>query len=52
MKWLQITVEEVPNGSAMLDEGTAIGDDAMTVLENLKTRTLFVNELIEVCHYK
>nr|XP_039260361.1 CDK5 regulatory subunit-associated protein 3-like [Styela clava] len=44
----EITVEEVPNGSAMLDEGTAIGDDAMTVLENLKTRTLFVNELIEL----
>lgn len=32
-----------------MSDGVAVGDDAMTVLENIGTRTLFVNELLEVC---
>lgn len=44
----EISLAEVPNGSALTDAETATGDDAMTILGNLKTRTLFINELIEL----
>lgn len=39
---------DVMQNSCKEVEGLAVGDDAMTVLEYIGTRTLFINELLEV----
>ncbi|XP_078488431.1 CDK5 regulatory subunit-associated protein 3 [Ciona intestinalis] len=45
----EVSVAEVPNGSKLdSTEKVATGDDALSVLEFVKTRNQFVNELLEL----